>query len=108
MRLTHPTCAGENNYRYFVGFLAAHVVLCAYGAWLMCAILAGEVRRCSCQLDHSSLMTRTQVTRSGILDVLVEHRGREVAVRHAPAALVQWVTFTHMPIAMLALFLALT
>jgi hypothetical protein len=53
-------------------------------------------------------MTRTQVTRSGILDVLVEHRGREVAVRHAPAALVQWVTFTHLPIAMLALFLALT
>ena len=24
---------GENNLRYFVSFLALHVVLCAYGSW---------------------------------------------------------------------------
>ena len=35
---------GENNYRYFLGFLLTHVVLCAYGAGLMFAILVGEAR----------------------------------------------------------------
>ena len=35
---------GENNYRFFLGFLAWHVVLCAYGAGLMIAILFGEAR----------------------------------------------------------------
>ena len=35
---------GENNYRYFLGFLLWHVVLCAYGATLMIAIIAGEAR----------------------------------------------------------------
>ena len=35
---------GENHYRYFLGFLLWHVVLCAYGATLMIAIIAGEAR----------------------------------------------------------------
>ena len=38
---------GENNYRYFLGFLLWHVVLCAYGATLMIAIIAGEARICA-------------------------------------------------------------
>jgi hypothetical protein len=33
---------GENNYRFFLAFLAWHVLLCLYGAGLMFAILAGE------------------------------------------------------------------
>ena len=35
---------GENNYRYFLAFLAWHALLCAYGAALMLAIIAGEAR----------------------------------------------------------------
>ncbi len=40
---------GERNYRYFLLFLFSHVALCAYGAALMLAILAGEARCLSCR-----------------------------------------------------------
>ena len=42
---------GENNYRFFLGFLLWHVVLCAYGATLMIAIIAGEARFCAAHLS---------------------------------------------------------
>jgi palmitoyltransferase len=43
---------GENNYRFFLGFLAWHALLCAYGAGLMTAILMGEARA----TQHSMLL----------------------------------------------------
>ena len=81
---------GENNYRFFLAFLASHVVLCAYGAWLMFALVAGEV------------------VRHGVLDAHIELDGSDVPMSQAPGALVQWVVFTYLDVSMLALFLSLT
>lgn len=39
------TCIGENNLRFFLMFLFWHCCLCVYGASLVAAILAGEVKR---------------------------------------------------------------
>ena len=36
---------GENNLRYFVSFLALHVALTSYGAWLCFAVIRGEISR---------------------------------------------------------------
>ena len=36
---------GENNLRYFVTFLAVHVVMTSYGAWLCLGIVKGEITR---------------------------------------------------------------
>ena len=82
--------AGENNYRFFLGFLAAHVFLCSYGAWLMFALIAGEV------------------VRHGVLDAHIEIGGQEMPLSQAPGALLQWVVFTYLEVAMLGLFLTLT
>ncbi|CAM6114097.1 unnamed protein product [Calypogeia fissa] len=37
-------CIGENNLRYFLGFLIWHVILCWYGVYLLGAILLGEIQ----------------------------------------------------------------
>lgn len=39
------TCIGEKNLRFFLMFLFWHCCLCCYGAWVMAAILAGEVKK---------------------------------------------------------------
>ena len=36
---------GENNLRYFVTFLAVHVVLTSYGSWLCASAISGEIGR---------------------------------------------------------------
>ena len=36
---------GENNLRYFITFLAVHVVLTSYGSWLCASAISGEIRR---------------------------------------------------------------
>jgi palmitoyltransferase len=36
---------GENNLRYFVTFLAVHVVLTMYGSWLCASAISGEIGR---------------------------------------------------------------
>jgi hypothetical protein len=38
-------CIGENNLKYFVSFLAMHVALCGYLAWLCFAVVYGELTR---------------------------------------------------------------
>ena len=82
---------GEGNYRYFLGFLATHVLLTAYGAWLCFALLAGEL------------------VRHGVLDAVVGlDDGREVPLREAPLTLAQFAIATYAPLAMLGLFLGLT
>jgi hypothetical protein len=58
---------------------------------------------------HLTLLSRAQIERRGVLDVHVEiPDGREVPVRQAPGALLQWLLFHYMPVVMLAFFLALT
>jgi palmitoyltransferase len=82
---------GLLNYRYFLAFLGAHVLLCGYGCWLMAAMLAGEL------------------VRHGVLDATVALAdGREVPLREAPGTLVQWTVATWPELACLCLFLALT
>ena len=81
---------GENNYRFFLAFLAIHVVLCAYGAGLMLALVAGEV------------------VRHGVLDAHIELDGTDVPMSQAPGALLQWAVFTYLDVSMLGLFLSLT
>ena len=50
-----------------------------------------------------------QLTKRGVLDVHVEGRnGREVPAREAPLAVLQWVIYHYLTIAMLAFFLSLT
>ena len=44
----------------------------------------------------------------GVLDVHVERNGREVPAREAPLAVLQWVIYHYLTIAMLAFFLSLT
>lgn len=36
---------GENNLRYFITFLAVHVVLTSYGSWLCASAISGEIGR---------------------------------------------------------------
>ena len=104
---------GENNYRYFLSFLLWHVVLCAYGATLMMSIIAGEARLCrvrgalrTLRISRSPL---PQLTRRGVLDVHVERPdGSEVPARQAPLAVMQWVIYHYLSVAMLAFFLSLT
>jgi len=102
--------AGERNYRYFLAFLAAHVLLCAYGAWMMFALVAGEVRAAADAggVSRGRRLTRAQLVRHGIPDAFVTLRGEEVPLRRAPLALLQFAVFSYSPVACLGLFLLLT
>ena len=52
---------------------------------------------------------RAQLTRRGVLDVHVEQpNGREVPAREAPLAVLQWIIYHYLAVAMLAFFLSLT
>ena len=66
------------------------MVLCAYGSWLMFALIAGEI------------------VRHGLLQAHIEVDGVEMLLSQAPGALLQWVVFTYLDTALLGLFLALT
>jgi len=81
---------GENNLRYFVSFLAMHVVLTGYGSWLCFCIVYGEL------------------TRRGLWGVAFEGAGgAPVTMTQDWPLMTRFCMFHFGPIVMLGVFLAI-